>query len=127
MNVVWRKNPATVRAVVEGLGRSNRWAYTTVKTLLTRLAAKGALRVTKTGNASVFAPILQRSQARRTALASLVNAAFDGALLPMLNFLLDDQKLTDRDRAALEEALRKLDADKPAQLGREADPKGDEA
>ena len=38
MNALWQKHPATARNIMERLDRRVNWAYTTVKTLLTRLA-----------------------------------------------------------------------------------------
>ena len=40
MNALWQKHPATVHNIMERLDRRVNWAYTTVKTLLTRLLAR---------------------------------------------------------------------------------------
>src|SRR5439155_924565 len=43
MDRLWKRRSATVRDIVEDLGRSRQLAYTTVMTIMTRLHAKGLL------------------------------------------------------------------------------------
>ena len=43
MNALWERYPATARDIAERLPASVKWAYTTIKTLLTRLLEKGAV------------------------------------------------------------------------------------
>ena len=43
MDIVWKKDETTVRAVVDALGKKRSIAYTTVMTVMTRLAEKGIL------------------------------------------------------------------------------------
>ncbi|MCK6462072.1 MAG: BlaI/MecI/CopY family transcriptional regulator, partial [Planctomycetes bacterium] len=65
MRCLWEKSPATARDVATRLDTG--WAYTTVRTFLDRLAGKGAVRAKKAGGTLAYAPVLTRSQARRTA------------------------------------------------------------
>jgi BlaI family penicillinase repressor len=101
MNALWQGHPATAREVAERLPDDVRWAYTTIKTMLTRLAAKRAVSEEKRGNTSVYEPLVSRSKARRSALSSLLNQAFDGGVAPMLHFLVNDKKLTEKQRREL--------------------------
>lgn len=105
MNALWRRNPACVRDVMEELPDQNTWAYTTVKTMLNRLAEKGVLGVEKKANTSYYQPLVTRRQARRSAVRSLMDRAFDGAFGPLMAFLIDDQELSVQDRARLQDLL----------------------
>lgn len=105
MNVLWARHPATARGIAERLPQEVNWAYTTIKTLLTRLVEKGAIKETKNGNISIYKPILTRQKARRIALKSLANQAFDGAFGPLMHFLLEDQTLSGKQRQELIKAL----------------------
>lgn len=105
MEALWRKHPASARQVLEQIEDDTHWAYTTVKTMLSRLMEKGVLSVTKEGNTSFYQPVITRAQARRTALRSLVDKAFDGAFGPLIHFLLTDERLSSKDRAELERLL----------------------
>ena len=40
MNALWQEHPATAREIEERLPPGTRWAYTTIRTMLTRLVEK---------------------------------------------------------------------------------------
>ena len=101
MNALWRAHPATAREVADRLPDGVQWAYTTIKTMLTRLVAKQAGAEEKRGNVSVYEPLVSLAGARRSALSSLLDKAFDGAVEPMLHFLVSDKKLSEKQRREL--------------------------
>src|SRR5210317_745406 len=101
MKALWTEWPATTRQVADRLGDDVNWAYTTIKTMLTRLAHKNAVKETKKGNISIYEPVLTKSGAQRSALKSLVNQAFDGAFGPLMHFLLEDKTLSNDDKEQL--------------------------
>lgn len=107
MNVLWARYPTTARGVSERLPERINWAYTTLKTLLSRLVEKGAVKEGKKGNTSVYEPILTRENAQRNALKTLANQAFDGAFGPLMHFLVEDQNLSGDQRDELLEILNK--------------------
>ena len=110
MNALWQGHPATARDVADRLPDDVRWAYTTIKTMLTRLAAKQAVAEEKRGNVSVYEPLVSLTGARRSALSSLLDKAFDGAVEPMLHFLVRDKKLSERQRRELVRILEDEDS-----------------
>jgi BlaI family penicillinase repressor len=101
MNALWDKHPAKARDVVERLPSTVNWAYTTVKTMLDRLVEKEAVGKSKRGNIGLYEPLISRRQARRTALKIVLNQAFDGAFGPMMHFLVEDEKLSAKERKEL--------------------------
>ena len=101
MNALWQDHPANARDIAGRLPKGINWAYTTIKTMLNRLVVKRAVSETKKGNISYYEPVLSRRQARRTALSLLVDQAFDGAFGPMMHFLLEDKKLSAKQRKEL--------------------------
>jgi BlaI family penicillinase repressor len=105
MNVLWQQHPATAREIAGRLPAGVNWAYTTIKTMLSRLAEKQAVRESKNGHTSIYEPALSRQTARRSALTALANQAFDGAFGPLMHFVLEDQKLTSAQRRELIKAL----------------------
>lgn len=106
MRAIWRRHPASARDVMERLEGEVDWAYTTVKTILTRLENKGALKSRMRANTALYGPILSRAKARRSALRELMDTAFDGAFGPMMQFLVSDKKLSPKDRAELMRLLK---------------------
>lgn len=112
MNALWEKSPANARAVLEHCEAETAWAYTTVKTLLARLVDKGALSVSKRANTSVYEPLVSRTEARHSALRSLLDKAFDGAFGPLLQHMVSDEKLSKRDRRELNSKLEELERER---------------
>ena len=109
MHAVWERHPASVRDVLELVSAETDWAYTTVKTILGRLVEKGVLSSHKRANVSLFEPLLTRSQARGSALRSLVEKAFDGTFGSLFQHMLADEKLSKRERTELAELLEDLE------------------
>lgn len=105
MNALWGKHPATAREIADRLPDEVNWAYTTIKTMLTRLGKKKAVRETKKGNIGIYEPTLTRQKARRIALKTLANQAFDGAFGPLMHFLMEEQKLSAKQRQKLMQVL----------------------
>jgi BlaI family penicillinase repressor len=109
MNALWQGHPATARELADRLPEDVSWAYTTIKTMLARLVKKGAVEETKRGNTSIYAPLVARDEARRSALGNLLNHAFGGTVQPLLAFLARDRKLTEKQRRELERILAEED------------------
>ena len=106
MNAVWARSGAvSARDVHDALAGSTRWAYTTVKTLLDRLVAKGALSARKAGHVSIYRARLPRQRAVAAAARTLADRAFGGAVAPLVHHLLGSHALSARDRAEIRRML----------------------
>ena len=109
MNVVWDNPPASVRDVFEALEGETRWAYSTVKTMLSRLDEKGALSSRKRANTRLFEPLVSRGEARRSAFRALLDKAFDGTFGALAHHLIEDEKLTGAEKDELRALIRETD------------------
>ncbi len=114
MNALWRESPATARIVLEKVQAETGWAYSTVKTVLSRLVEKGALAVNMRANTSVYTPNVTREDARQEAVDTLLERAFDGAFGSLLQHLVVREKLSVADRERLERMLQNLDEQEKA-------------
>ena len=101
MKALWKHAPATARQILEMLSPKTNWAYTTVKTMLTRLADKDVVSEEKEGNVSVYQPLISQKDARKYALKGLMDQAFDGAFGPMMHFMLEEKKLSEKQKQQL--------------------------
>jgi BlaI family transcriptional regulator, penicillinase repressor len=97
MNVVWEKEPCAAGTVQETLSEAHGWAYSTVKTTMDRMVAKGLLSLQTIRNLNLFSSQITRKEARRGELRRLLKQAFGGALSPMLQFLIDDEALSEEE------------------------------
>ena len=60
MKLVWRQKELTVKKALYYLSEDNRLAYTTVMTVMARLAEKGFLTREKDGRHFVYRPVMDR-------------------------------------------------------------------
>jgi predicted transcriptional regulator len=79
MQVLWTRGASTVAEVLEGLPPKPALAYSSVITTLRILETKGYVRHTKDGRAFQYEPVVQRQDARRSALHQLLHRLFEGS------------------------------------------------
>ncbi len=85
MHVLWKKAEASVSEVRAALPRP--LAYTTVMTILDRMAAKGLASRRKSGRAWLYSANLEPESARRQAVERLLAEYFDHDATALLQFL----------------------------------------
>ncbi len=106
IQVVWEKEPCAAPTVQELLEKSRKWTYSTVKTLMDRMVAKGLLKTEKIRNLILYRSVITRKQAQNTEIMRTVKRAFDGAFTPMMQFLLDNNNLSKKQLDELENLIR---------------------
>jgi predicted transcriptional regulator len=106
MKAVWGNEPCTAPAIQEKLFRKTKWAYSTVRTLMDRMAAKGLLSAEKVRNQTLYRSLVNRRQAQRSEVLYALKHAFNGALSPMVQCLLDTGELSEEELAELEALIR---------------------
>lgn len=77
MERLWRRGSATVRDVVDDLGRTRALAYTTVMTIMSRLHSKGLLDRARDGKTYVYRPAFSREEHRERLSRELVRGLVD--------------------------------------------------
>jgi BlaI family penicillinase repressor len=106
IKVVWETEPCTAPAVQEKLQKSTGWTYSTVRTLMDRLVAKGMLKARKEGKITIYNSAVTRRQAQRSELFYTLKHAFNGALAPMVQCLLESKDLDAGELAKIEALLQ---------------------
>ena len=94
MDAVWEHQPCAAGTVQEALHSHRGWAYSTVKTTMDRMVAKGLLATKSIRNLQLFTAAISREEAQRVEVRNLLKRAFDGALTPMIQFLVEEEGLS---------------------------------
>ena len=106
MRAIWAAGtPLNTNEVVERLETSTAWKPKTIHTLLSRLVKKGALQYEKDGRVFVYTPLVMESEVLAHENDSFLNRFYNGSLNPMVVNLLEQDKLSDDDIAALRHIL----------------------
>ena len=104
MKVLWEKQPCAAGTIQETLAKTRNWAYSTVKTTMDRMVEKGFLKIERIRNLQLFSCRISEVDAKRGEFRKMLKRAFDGALTPMMQFLIEHEGLS-REEAS---QLRKL-------------------
>ncbi len=91
MKALWALGEATVNAVREQLLASRPLAYTTVMTIMDRLARRGAAERSKRSRAYLYRPLVTEDQVRQQALDRLLAEHFEGSRENLDAFLKDER------------------------------------
>ena len=88
MNTLWPMGEGTVREIRDRLASRRPRAYTTIMTIMDRLARKGLSSAARSGRAYIYRPNLSAEDARTQALGQVIENFFGGsreALIAQLN------------------------------------------
>ena len=107
LKVVWKHEPCAAGTVQEELAATHNWAYSTVKTTMDRMVAKGLLATQAVRNLTLFSARVTRAEAQRGELKGLIQRAFDGALTPLIHFLVEEENLTADEIAELRKLINR--------------------
>jgi len=93
IKAVWSLEPCPAPTVQEHLAGQRDWSVSTVRTVMERMAAKGLLTSEKLRNLTLYRSAVSRQQAQLGELRYALKNAFDGALTPMVQCLLESERL----------------------------------
>lgn len=106
MEALWESSPQTASEVTKTLRSSMDWAENTVRTLLTRLVEKGALKTGENVSGTrTFIPAVKREACVRAESQSFLDRIFGGAAKPLLVHFAQNSKLTAEEIKELKKLL----------------------
>jgi BlaI family transcriptional regulator, penicillinase repressor len=105
MKIFWDHGPLAARDVFGKLPDDRGWAYKTVKTLLSRLVAKGALAYDQIGNSYLYRAVIDREAMTRTEVRNVFQRLMSEASSPILAQFIEEADLSDADIKQLKRLL----------------------
>lgn len=105
MQALWERGPQTANDVVEALSDEVKWKPRTIKTLISRLVKKGAIKVTEEGYRYRYSAAVAESACIRSETRSFVRRVYQGAAKPALAALLEDTDLSEQEIDDLQKML----------------------
>ncbi|MBX9601939.1 MAG: BlaI/MecI/CopY family transcriptional regulator [Bryobacteraceae bacterium] len=91
LQALWQIGNGSVRDIQEALSRRRPLAYTTVMTLLARLARRGAVDRRKVGRCFLYTPTVSEEMLRDLAVREVIRCHFGGSE-PALAMYLDSRR-----------------------------------
>lgn len=106
IQMVWEHEPVPAPTVQELLQDQRGWSYSTVKTLMDRMVRKGFLTTERIRKLMLYSSAITRKEAQSNEILKTVKRAFEGALTPMVQFLLDSDHISHAELDELEAMIK---------------------
>ena len=108
---VWALGDATVAQVHERILQTRKVAYTTVMTVMKKLAEKDFLSYRADGNVYIYSPARSREDVQQELLDGLLEKAFGGSRLSLLQSLVRNESLSDSERREIRQLIDAMEDD----------------
>lgn len=106
MEALWESSPQTASELTKTLRPTMNWAENTVRTLLTRLIDKGAIKTGENSSGTrTYLPAVKREACVRAEGESFMQRIFGGAAKPLLVHFAQNSKLTAEEVRELKKIL----------------------
>ena len=108
MEVLWHEAPLAAADIAERVDPARRWNVRTVKTMLSRLLAKGVLAHEEDGRRYLYRPAIAREEFVASESRRLLDRMFGGRVTPLVAHLAERDRLTPQDIEEIEALLKAL-------------------
>lgn len=109
LNIMWELGSASVSDVRERILVKRDIAYTTVMTVMRKLADKGYLSFTEDGKSYVYSPEIPAEKVRGSLLRDLVTRVFQGSHRDLVRTLVSEESLSSEDIAEIKRFIENLE------------------
>jgi len=106
IGAVWDNEPCAAPTIQEALEKQKNWSYSTVKTMMDRMVSKRLLKPKRIRNLILYRSAITKQEAQNGEIMRAVKRAFDGALTPMMQFLIDNKNLSQKQLNELEAMIK---------------------
>jgi BlaI family penicillinase repressor len=113
MKALWKLGSATVQQTLDALAAENDQtpAYTTVMTMMQRLADKDVLDVDRTRQPFIFTPAVRKEKILKQRLSQFLQTVFDGQVEDLILHLADATDLSAEALQRIESKIKKRAAE----------------
>lgn len=108
MEALWARSPLTAIEVCDSVCENRDWSLPTVKTLLSRLVGKDAVRTEPDGRRFLYSPAIARDDYVGGESKRLVDRLFGGRAASLVAHLAEQEALSERDINEIEALLKEL-------------------
>ncbi len=112
MKILWQDGRSSAREVHDQLSAAYGWAYSTTKTIMDRMVKKGLLKAEKICNLYLYSSAITKRQAQNTEIVRTLKRAFNGAMTPMMQFMINNDDLSNDEYDQLEKLIKERKARK---------------
>lgn len=113
MKVLWdgceeNNRGMTLGEIVTALSQTTDWSNTTIRTLVIRLAEKGAVDIDKTTGVYKYTPSSSKSDCVKCEIDSFIERVFDNSAYKLMASLVRDGNLNDKEKKEIIKILGEI-------------------
>lgn len=108
LQLLWDDSPLGAAEIAARAPADRGWSLTTVKTMLSRLVAKGVLGAEPDGRRFLYRPLVARETVAGRQAGRLIDRLFGGRVSPLVAQLAEEGQLSKDDLEELEALVRSL-------------------
>ena len=112
LNVLWNKEPLTVKDVHEELAGKKDVGYTTILKIMQNMTAKKLLKRNLVGRSHVYSTVFKKEETQRTLLNRFVDSAFGGSASSLVMQLLGNKKTSEEELEEIKTIIKQLEQNK---------------
>ena len=110
LDILWDLKKATVREVYDAISRRKSTTYTTVLKTMQIMQAKGLVIRDEAGKAHVYKPKSSQQQTQKRLVGSLLDRAFRGSALSLVQHVLETKPTTREELAEIRRLIDEAEA-----------------
>lgn len=108
LEALWSESPAAAADIAARVTGDRQWSLQTVKTMLVRLEAKGAVAHEEDGRRHLYRPLVDREAFVDAESERVVERLFGGRAAPMIARLAERRKLSEADIEDIRALLHRI-------------------
>jgi len=110
LDILWERKNATVREVFEDLSKRKSTTYTTVLKFMQIMQEKGLVQRDEAGKAHIYRPKHSQRQMQSNLVGSLLERAFRGSALSLVQHVLETKPATSEELDAIRKMIDEAEA-----------------
>jgi BlaI family penicillinase repressor len=105
MQAVWRTGEGNIKSFIENMDEPA--PYTTIASIVKNLEKKGYLESRPVGNVYLYKPVITEEEYKKKFLGNVVREYFDDSYKKMVNFFVEQKKLSARELKEIIDLIEK--------------------
>ena len=114
LSVLWDRGASTAREMLEAMPDGKKRAYTSILSVMQVMEKKGLLKHRNRGVAHVYSPAVSKRKIIQPFMRKILNEVFAGRPSAMMQALLTETTVSDRELAKIHKLLQKANTEKGA-------------
>lgn len=111
LQILWKKNQATVKDVNEEINKKKETGYTTTLKTMQIMFEKGLVERKKDGRSHIYSAAIKKEETQRVLLDKILETAFGGSAGKLVMQALGNKKTTKEELQEIKELINKLEQD----------------